>query len=89
MWANAVSSEYTTVQIALGTFVILLALFFRRQGNTRKFHILLLVGLMGLIGGLMASDLIGFWVGLMLFVGWFLVAGFMVYLERSSSVRDR
>jgi hypothetical protein len=83
MWANAVSSEYTTVQIALGTFVLLLALFFRRHGKTRKFHILFLVGLMGLIGGLMASDLIGFWVGLMLFVGWFLVAGFMAYLERS------
>jgi hypothetical protein len=88
MWANAVRSEYTIVQIALGTLVILLALFFRRQGNTRKFNILFLVGLIGLIGGLMASDLIGFWVGLMLFVGWFLVAGFMAYSERSR-VRDR
>lgn len=67
---------------------MLLALFFRLQGNIRKFHILFLVGLMGLIGGLMASNLIGFWVGLMLFVAWFVVAGIMAYLERSS-VRDR
>lgn len=75
-------SEYVTVQTVLGALVILLALFFHLQGNTKKFHVLLLVGLMGLIGGLMASDLIGFWVGLMLFVGWFFVAGFIVYLER-------
>ena len=82
------SSEHATVQIALGTFVLLMALLFRLQGNIRKFHLLFLVGSMGLIGGLMASDFIGFRVGLMLFVGWFLIAGLMVYWERSS-VRDK
>ncbi len=75
-------SEYATVQIALGALVLLLALLFLRQGNTKKFQGLCLVGSMGTIGGLMASDLIRFWLGVMLFASWFLIAGYFVYLQR-------
>jgi len=78
-------SEYATVQIALGAIVLLLALLFLRQGNSKKFQGLCSVGLMGTTGGLMASDLIGFWVGVMLFTGWFLTAGCMVYGARKRS----
>ncbi len=76
------TNAQASVQIALGAGVIVLSILFLVRGHRRKFHILLLIGFMGLIGGLMASDLIDFWMGLTLFVLWFVLAGVFYTKER-------
>lgn len=78
--------EYATIQIALGVGVVVLSLLFLLKGDHTKFQWLFLLGLMGLAGGLMASRLINFWMGIGLFVLWFVVAGLFYFQGKK---RDR
>lgn len=76
------TQQYGVIQIVLGLGVILLAFMFKMRADRTKFRWLFLLGHMGLAGGLMASGLVNVWIGIGLFVLWFIVAGYFYFQER-------
>ena len=74
------TQQYGAIQTFLGLGVILLAFLFKMRSDRTKFRWLFLLGHMGLAGGLMASGLVNVWIGMGLFVLWFVLAGYF-YLQ--------
>ncbi len=79
--------EYASTQIVLGVAVMALSLVFLARSDRATFQWMFLVGLMGSTGGIVASNLISFWIAIIPFGLWFCIAAYFIVSDKKERTR--
>ncbi len=81
--------EYWNIQVGLGILAIGLSLFYLKfESDRTSFRWLFLLGHMGVVGGVIASGQVNFWIGASVFISWFIIAGYFYYQERKERTKQ-